>query len=157
MHLNFDCAKKGIDYYLASGLGGEIEKILLPIGDRVGYGRVSSVNTTAGEILNRYKSEFKTEKVMLYGDANTKIDKVASFCGAGLGDKEIEQAINSGAKMVVSADIPHHVLINAIEKGLCVLACTHYSTENYGMKKIAEYFSGKIKEKIYFFDDSRFV
>ena len=70
MHLNFDCAKKGIDYYLASGLGGKIEKILLSLGEEVGYGRLSSVNATAGEILNRYKSEFKTEKVMLYGVNN---------------------------------------------------------------------------------------
>jgi dinuclear metal center YbgI/SA1388 family protein len=157
MHLNLDCAEKGIDYYLAQGLGGKIVKILNPLGENVGYGRLSVLNTTAGELLKRYKTVFETEKVLLYGDANTKITKVASFCGAGLGDREIDEAVNEGADMVVSADIPHHVLISAIEKGLCVLSCTHYSSENYGMKKFADSFRDKINEKIYFFGDDRFV
>lgn len=157
MHLNLDCAKEGIDYWLAKGVGDKILKILEPLGEDVGYGRLSEVNATAGEIFKRYKSNFETEKVMLYGDENAKITKIASFCGAGLGDGEIEKAIENGAQLVVSADIPHHVLISALDKGLLVLSCTHYSTENYGMKKFADYFGSKLKEKIYFFGDDRFV
>lgn len=157
MHLNLDCASEGIDYYLAKGLGGQVVKILEPLGDNVGYGRISQVNVRAGELLNRFKAEFNTQKAWLYGDENKEITKIGSFCGAGLGEKEIESSILEGAQMVVSADISHHVLISAIEKGLVVLSCTHYSTENYGMKKIAEYFSKKLNEKIYFFGDDRFV
>ena len=158
MHLNLDCAKEGIDYYLAKGLGGEVVKILTPLSlEDTGYGRISEVNATAIEILDRYKKEFKTEKVSLYGDYQQKITRIASFCGSGLDESGINFAIVSGAQMVVSADIAHHDLISALEKNLCVLNCTHYSCENYGMKKVAEYFSNKIKEKIYFFDDERFV
>lgn len=157
MHLNLDCAREGIDYYLSKGLGGNDLEILSKLGEDVGYGRVASVNATAGEILNNYKKEFCTEKAWLYGDENQKITKIASFCGSGLGDKEVEDALENGVQMVVSADIPHHVLLPAIEKGLIVLSCTHYATENYGMKKFADYFAKVLNEKIYFFDDERFV
>lgn len=157
MHLNLDCAKEGIDHCLSKGLGGEDITILTKLGEEVGYGRVATVNATAGEIFERYKSEFATEKAWFFGDKNQKITKIASFCGSGFGFKELEETLRAGAQMVVSADIPHHVLKEAIEKGLCVLSCTHYSTENYGMKKFFEFFEKELKEKIYFFDDERFV
>ncbi len=157
MHLNLDCAREGVDFCLSKGLGGNDIKILTKLGEDVGYGRVASVNATAGEIFELYKKEFSTEKAWLYGDENQKITKIASFCGSGLGEKEVDEAIENGAQIVVSADIPHHVLLSALEKGLCVLSCTHYSTENYGMKKFAEHFAKILKEKIYFFDDERFV
>lgn len=157
MHLNLDCAKLGIDQWLSKGLGGNNIKILTELGDCVGYGRVADVDKMAGEILRDYKNEFGTEKAWLYGDFNQKITKIASFCGAGLDDEGIEQAVENGAQMVVSADISHHVLISAIERGLCVLSCTHYATENYGMKRVSQFFGENLKEKIYFFDDERFI
>ena len=126
------------------------------LGDGVGYGRSFNVNMTAGEIYEQYKSVFCTDKVLLYGKKDAKITKIASFCGAGLDYAEIEQAKKVGAQMVVSADISHHVLLFAIESGLCVLNCSHYSSENYGMKKVAEHFGNELNEKIYFFDDERF-
>lgn len=157
MHLNLDCAREGIDYYLSKGLGGRCVEVLTELGEGVGYGRIASVDATAGDILDRYKREFCTEKAWLYGEEGQKITKIASFCGAGLGYKEIELALKNGAQMVISADIPHHVLLTAIERGLLVLSCTHYSTENYGMKKFFEFFEKSLKEKIFFFDDERFV
>ena len=157
MHLNLDCAEFGIDHYLAHGLGGRDVKILDVLGDKVGYGRSYTLDKTAGEIFEAYKQEFNTQRAMLYGDKNKRIIKVASFCGAGLGDEEVEIALKNGIDMVVSADIPHHVLLHAVESGLTVISCSHYSSENYGMKKVAEHFCNQLKEKIYFFDDERFA
>lgn len=157
MHLNLDCAETGIDYCLSKGLGGENITVLTELGEGVGYGRLASVDATAGELLEQYKKEFCTEKAWLFGDKNQKITKIASFCGSGLGFKEVDSALKNGAQMVVSADVAHHVLKEAIDAGLCVLSATHYSTENYGMKKAFEHFDKNLKEKIYFFDDERFV
>ncbi|MBQ7374187.1 MAG: Nif3-like dinuclear metal center hexameric protein [Clostridia bacterium] len=155
-HLNLDCAKEGIDHYLAKGLGAKEIEILDSLGDGVGYGRIFAVDTTAEKVYEDYKRIFKTDKVLLYGKKDEKITKIASFCGAGLDYPEIASAINGGAQMVVSADISHHVLLHAIESGLIVLNCSHYSSENYGMKKVAEYFGKTLNEKIFFFDDERF-
>ena len=156
-HLNLDCAKYGVDYYLSKGLGVENPVILDDFGNCEGYGRVGDINLSATEIYENYKREFNTDKALLYSDGNRKISRLASFCGAGFGAEEVEIAVNNKVDMVVSADIPHHVLILAIEKGIAVLNCSHYSTENYGMKKFAENIDKQIDEKIYFFDDERFA
>lgn len=157
MHLNLDCAETGVDYYLAEGLGGKIEKIFEPLGKNVGYGRLSAVSgVTLNELADRYKKVFNTDKVWLYGDKNRKINKIASFCGAGLDEKAVDCAAESGADAVVSADIPHHVLLCALEKGLCALACTHYDTEIYGFEKFFRFAAERLKnENIYFYRDER--
>lgn len=157
-HLNLDGAKEGIDCSLMQGLGGKIIGILDDFDGGEGYGRVGLFDKPFGEIVENYKKEFGTDKVWAYGSAEKRITKAASFCGAGLGDEEVEAAVKVGAELVVSADIPHHVLLHALERGLCVLSCTHYGTENYGMKKFAEKCAAQFKNmKIYFFDDERFV
>lgn len=157
-HLNLDGAKEGIDYSLAKGLGGEIVGILDDFGNGEGYGRVSVLNKTLGEIAEDYKREFGTDKVWVYGEKSAHITKAASFCGAGLGEDETAAALAAGAELVVSADIPHHVILGALEKGLCVLCCTHYGTENYGMRKFAAKCAEEFKNlKIFFFEDKRFV
>lgn len=157
MHLNFDCAEYGIDYWLAKGLGGDNQLIDEDFGENTGYGRLfERKETTILGILEEYKKEFKTDRVIFYGDASLPVKKIASFCGAGLDERAVDVAKNYGADLVVSADIKHHVLLYAIEKGLAVLSCTHYSTENYGMEKIKEIFTKKFKnENVIFVGDER--
>lgn len=158
MHLNLDCAETGVDYCLAEGLGGKITEILTPLGENVGYGRLSETDATAEEIFERYKTVFGTDKGSLYGDKTEKIRLIASFCGAGLGEAEVEEALKRNADMVVSADIPHHVLLKAIDGGLSVINCTHYASENLGMKRFADYARRALENKeIYFFCDGRFA
>ena len=158
MHLNLDCAETGVDYCLAEGLGGKITGILTPLGENVGYGRLSETDETAEEIFERYKTVFGTDKGSLYGDKTEKIRLIASFCGAGLGEAEVEEAIKRNADMVVSADIPHHVLLKAIDGGLSVINCTHYASENLGVKRFADYARRALENKeIYFFCDGRFA
>ena len=158
-HLNVDCAKEGTDFWFAEGLGGKEQTIYEDLGGGRGYGRVFAVEKTTGrEILERYKKTFDTDYAWLYGKEDEEIDKIASFCGAGLDEGAIEFAVENRAKIVASADIKHHVLLQALNSGLSVLSCTHYATENYGMKKISGIFSRKLKdEKIIFFDDGRMV
>lgn len=159
MHLNLDCARRGIDYSLAEGLGGKVTEIITPLGKDVGYGRISETNgATAGEIFRRYKEVFSTDKGEFYGDETRKIRLMASFCGAGLDDNALDEAIKRGAQLVVSADIPHHVLVRAIESGLAVVNCTHYASENYGMEKFAEDCREQLKNlEICFYRDGRFA
>lgn len=159
MHLNLDCAQEGIDYYFAEGLGGKITEIIEPLGDNVGYGRVSELhNVTAKDLARRYREVFSTDKFWLYGDENKKIERLASFCGSGLDETAVDEAVKRGADAVASADIPHHVLLKALECGLIVLSCTHYATENYGAGKFADKCREILKSKeIYFFRDERFA
>ncbi len=141
-HLNLDVARFGIDYHLANGLGANEQQILTKLSsENTGYGRVFSVSGTSGELKALYESVFKTDKTVLYGNPNSKIKKVATFCGSGLGDAEIDMV---EADLYLSSDIKHHIILALLERGKQVLEVTHYSSEAYGFEKFYEVMKEKL-------------
>ncbi len=149
-HLNLDVAKRGIDYYFAKGLGAKDCKILTELGSKCGYGRIFEVDKTFSEIIEKAETEFAT-KVIAYGDKDKIIKKVASFCGAGF-----EEGFSSiKADLICSSDEKHHIILELVESGKCVLCFTHYATENYGFMKLYEDFlenkAIKNKMNLYYF------
>ena len=84
-----------------------------------------------------------------------KIKKVSSFCGAGLDEKTL--ALCDGVDVIVSSDIKHHVLAQAVNSGKCVVMPTHYATENYGFKKIALSIQDEIQEKVLYFEENMLI
>ena len=153
MHLNFDVAERGIDYYMAKLLGAKDEEILLKLSSG-GYGRRFKVNKTLGEMADVCKKQFGSDKVFCYGAVDIKIETVASFCGSGLDDQNVSTACD----LLISADIKHHLILNALDSGKCVIQVTHYACENSAFKRIY----GDLLEnsplknlKTYYFDDDR--
>lgn len=142
MHLNLDVAKRGIDYYLANGLGATKQEIHYSLGDNCGYGRTFDYEGSLLDIKNKYKQVFETENVMIFGLPQTKIKKIASFCGSGLSETEIDSLVD--VDLFISADIKHHVILHALEKGKCVMNLSHYKSEVYGFKNFFE----EIKQKL---------
>ena len=122
MHLNLDCAKDGIDESLATVISGGALKnasIMHPLSENgYGYGRAYDIAPqTLGELVERLQGALRTERITVYGNKDKEITRIASFCGGGAD----EQA--------------HHNLTLATEKGLSVIALTHYASENYGFEK----------------------
>ncbi len=159
-HLNFDVAEKGVDYFMAKGVANPEDKeieILEPLLSGTGYGRRYAVNTSLGELAENIEREFNT-RVNVYGDKTAYVKKAASFCGSGLDEETLDKY---SADVYISADIPHHVLVEAAKKGKCVISMTHFASENYGMKCICKHFSNiyRLKNKLdfSFFDDDRFI
>ena len=138
-HLNLDVAKTGIDYCLANGLGAKSQEILIPLGDNVGYGRKFTINKTLNEIVETYKKEFSSNKIIVYGDLNEKVNKMATFCGAGLDEGEID--LSSDCDLLLSADLKHHIVLKTLALGKKLIEVTHYSSEFYGFKKFYEWAS----------------
>lgn len=135
MHLNFDSAPNGIDYYLMRGLGGKNANVLCKL-DNGGYGRVYDIEPQTFSDYKKYVAqEFCSDKILFYGE-NKTIKKVASFCGAGCDDNSLAFAIKNGADAFVSADMKHHEIIGLLQRGINVIHMTHYASENYGFNKI---------------------
>lgn len=142
MHLNFDAAPEGIDYYLMRGLGGKNAEVaaLLSAG---GYGRVYEIDPVVLSVFAQNAAkEFNTSRMLVYGDKNKKISRAASFCGAGCDDYNINFASKNKADVFVSSDMKHHEILALAGKGIAVIVLTHYASENYGFNKIY----GKIKD-----------
>lgn len=159
MHFNLDVSKGGIDQSLCNALGGKEFEILDVLFDGVGYGRIFEIQeTTLKDYVKCAKKTLNTDKIILYGNKNAKIKKVASFCGGGASHAETQ--IKKGIKpdLVVTPDMPHHVLKYLIEKGISVMIVTHYASENYGFKKFYQHISKTIDQNVefYYYDDKRF-
>lgn len=152
MHLNFDAAKNGIDYYLMRGLGGENGKILAGV-EGGGYGRVYDIKECRFSVYAEdIRREFESDKILFYGGDKT-IKRVASFCGAGCDDRAISFAIENGADAFASADMKHHEICALLNYGLNVIHMTHYASENYGFKKIYNDVKKVLKLPSGYYDD----
>ena len=151
MHLNLDIVNGGIDeclqnaVCLSAGAGAcsNAQTAIMHTVEDGGYGRVYAVReTTLGSLVDGLKNTLQTQRVVVYGDVKSTVKKVASFCGAGGDENGVAFAVQQGADTMVSADFKHHVIALALEKGLNVIALTHYASEQYGFyqfyKKISE-------------------
>ncbi len=154
MHLNLDSSLGGTDECLQQGIllatnskttGAGMRSSLMHPLENGGYGRAYEINDSwLGDIVEGIKRVFKTQRVLVYGNRENKITKVASFCGAGADEDAVAFAVKEGAELLVSSDIKHHVLSLALEKGLCVVSITHYASENYGFEKYYQ----KIRQRL---------
>lgn len=136
MHLNFDAAPKGIDYYLMRAFGGDEPMIMQPLSQG-GYGRLYNVPATVfTDLTEKVRRTFSTSRALFYGDRTKRIRKIASFCGAGCDDKSMEFAVKNGADLYVSSDMKHHQIASLLQRGINVILLTHYSAEYYGFNKI---------------------
>ncbi|MGN0813281.1 MAG: Nif3-like dinuclear metal center hexameric protein [Candidatus Coproplasma sp.] len=157
MHLNFDAAPHGIDYYLMCGLGGKDGKVCATVPNG-GYGRVYEIEpVTVNELLKRVSAEFKTHRAVYHGNENIIINKVGSFCGAGFDDTNMHFSIDNGCNLFVSSDLKHHEITQLVERGIGVLHLTHYSAESYGFNRIYEDIKESIKIPSSYFFDERFA
>lgn len=155
-HLSLDTAVDGIDDGLAKLCGASESVVLEQTIDGRGFGRAFDVpQGTFAEKVKQITEKIGTSKYLAFGEPDKQIKKIASFCGAGLDEAAIARA--SDCEMLVSADIPHHVLLAAVEKGKCVLQLTHYASEAIAMKNFAESFCQQYKIKYRFYLDERFV
>lgn len=156
MHLNFDVAPKGIDYYLMRGLGGTECKILSDI-EGGGYGRVYSVQPALFEEYAKPVKKNFSARTQFYGDGTKLIKKVASFCGAGCDGKAIAFAAENGADAFASSDMKHHEITALLAQGINVIHLTHYSAENYGFNKIYDQVSTELQIPSAYFADSELL
>lgn len=159
MHLNFDAAPKGIDYYLMCGLGGENAKaeISAPVQGG-GYGRVYEVAPKSfARFLCDIESSFATKRAVAYGDSGRTINRVASFCGAGCDEHNIAFAKQHKADVFVSSDLKHHEITALVESGMCVVQLTHYCAEAYGFNRIYSTMKKTLQTPSSFYFDERFM
>lgn len=157
MHLNFDVAPKGIDYYLMRGLGGKDCAVCATV-EGGGYGRAYDVEPTpVSEFLTKVSAVFRTDRAVYHGYRNRSVRKIASFCGAGCDDEAIAFAKANGCNLLVSSDLKHHEIAELVESGIGVLQLTHYSAESYGFGKIYQNIKESIKVPSSFLFDERFA
>lgn len=149
-HTNFDSASTGVNDALASLLGLEEIRPLIPSASHpaegAGMGRIGlySKGRKKQEFIARLLEILDLPAVMVAGDMPERI-KCVALCG-GSGSDFAETAKNSGADVYLSSEIKHNVARWAEEAGICVIDGTHYATEKPAVKLLAEKLTHKINE-----------
>ncbi len=155
-HLNLDAAARGIDEWLMRGLGGKEPVAVCEQCGGGNYGRVFDVKETPLKVFSERTAQvFRTKRLITYG--TEKVRRIASFCGGGFTYEALGFAVQNGADTLVSSDAKHHLIAEAVERGLNVLLLTHYAAENYGFMRFAEAVRAAVPVPVSTFTDERFL
>ena len=145
-HTAFDSAATGINQQLAEGLGlVEIAPLVaLPsLGGSLGTGRYGRLTQpqTLGQIAARLKQFLKIAGLHMVGQPQQPIERVAVGCGSAgefLGD-----AIRIGCQLLVTGETRLHTCYDAEARGVALLLCGHYSSERFGVERLAAVLAGQ--------------
>jgi dinuclear metal center YbgI/SA1388 family protein len=108
---------------------------LLPMveGAEVGFGRLGRLPEPLrlAEVAARVRERLPAEHLRFAGDPDRIVETVA--CVGGAGDSQIPAAISAGADVLITGDLRHHVTLDALELGLCLVDAGHHATEAAAM------------------------
>lgn len=159
-HSNLDLADKGVNDQLAKLLDlRDISILSGPIKDTLdldkgivrsyGYGRIGKVKDVSMEgLLARIKEKLEVDKLIVYGDLDRSVAKLA-VCG-GSGSDFILDAAKKKADVYITGDVKYHEAQLAYELGLNIVDAGHFNTEKIILPVIKEYLSGEVGNKVDF-------
>ena len=159
MHLNADAAENGIDYFVAKGLGlKQLEKVEHTIFENCYYGRIFQIEKKSLNcILQDSIQKFNSDKIWLFGNKDREVERVASFCGAGIDSATVQFIRENNVELVVSSDIKHNILIELFDANIAVMQMTHYANENYGFYEIYKNIEKKLPCACHYFIDKNLL
>lgn len=131
MHTNFDV--RGMADINEQQLGLVDTEVLEVTGENdgvpEGIGRVGSLTeeTSLRQLAQAVKEGMQIPSVLLYGDADRKVSRVAVSSGSG--KSMVPAALAAKAEVLVTGDIDYHTAIDAKACGLSIIDAGHYGTE----------------------------
>lgn len=137
MHTNFDSTHMALE--AAKRLGLKPEGVLEEVCDGKGIGVVGELSgaVSASELALLVKKSFGLEHVVMYGDKDAKIERVALVPGSG--KDEIESALASGAQAFVTGDITYHYGIDGAARNIVIIDAGHYGIEHIFIDIVSDY------------------
>lgn len=133
MHTNLDAAPGGINDVLARMIGLTNVQIF---DEKIGRIGTLPEPVSAREYAARCKKVFGSG-VVRFLDAGKPVKTVA-VCSGG-GGKLLEDGIKAGCDTYVTGDVAHHYFLTAQNRGVNLLDCGHFATENIIVPVVAEY------------------
>jgi dinuclear metal center YbgI/SA1388 family protein len=138
-HTNADIVVDGVSDILAQQLGLASTKPLIATGDGIGHGRIGKLKSPQSlSDYAKFVSSFLPETnapIRVAGDLNKMIETVAVVGGAG--DSFIPAAAQSGADLLITSDLRHHVVLDAVSdptNPLALIDISHFGAESLWLK-----------------------
>lgn len=135
-HTNLDAAKDGVNDNLSHLLGLKDISILNDSEDTnmVRYGFIEKIK--ANSFAKLVKEKLRANGVIIYGDSNKEVEKIA-VCG-GAGASFIKDAIKERCDLIVTGDVKYHEAIDAISEGIIIIDPGHFASENHIIYKLKD-------------------
>ena len=126
-HTNMDAAENGINQRLAELFELSDIKVLEPIDEKTGIGRIGTLKEemTTEEFSKLLKEKLNTPFVKVSGEKNIKRLAICSGSGA----EYFSLAKENGCDCLLTADVKYHNAIEAKENGICLIDAGHFPTE----------------------------
>lgn len=138
MHTNFDTIG-GMAKTAATMLGLQNLEVLEETKDGEGIGEIGYLPGSADmqSLIVLVKEKFGLKNVILYGNADKTVEKIAICPGSG--KSVIAIAAEKQADCLITGDIGHHEGLDALEMGLNIIDASHYGLEHIFMHIMYEY------------------
>lgn len=120
-HTNFDSAQGGVNDTLMLIMGAKNVR-----GE--GCVRVGDLEGMTFAVLCERAEKKLHAVVRAYGAPDTKVEKLG--CCSGAGGSLLEEACQLGADCFITGEIKHHIALEAMDRGVCVIEAGHFETEN---------------------------
>lgn len=148
-HTNLDIAEGGVNDNLSNLLGLKNIKSLED-GKELGLGRYGCIDKKiASKFLEEVKEKLEASGIVVYGDLDKIVEKVA-VCG-GAGSSLIEDAINKTCDLIITGDVKYHEGMDMSNKGIIIADVGHFASENHIIFKLAREIEQITGEEVYTF------
>lgn len=133
-HTNLDCARGGLNDFLAKKLGIEntsvIEMVATINGEQHGFGRVGVVpfGTTLCDMLKKCTEALNAGFVKYVGNPEKEIRTVAVNCGGGA--DEIGICIEKNIDLFITGDVKYNPARDCYDNNMALIDAGHYETEH---------------------------
>lgn len=104
-----------------------------------GIGKIGYLDDemTLKELAQLVKDRFGVDYVTVSGDMDKKVVKAAISPGAG--KSMVSHALKAGVDVLITGDMDHHSVIDALDQGLCIIDASHFGTEHFVVEDIKDY------------------
>ena len=136
-HTNLDSVEFGVSDALAKQLGLINPKILDSHKNNTGYGKYSDIEEDFAEnFICDLKNKLNLESVIVYGNTNRKIKRIAVLGGSG--GHFIENCIDTNCDVFVSSEFKHDEQIDAQDNNLILIDIGHYESEKFILEPLRQ-------------------
>ena len=145
MHTNYDVL--GMADLSAQMMGLQEVEILEVTNEdaQQGIGRIGSLRPlTLSECCELVKEKFGLQTVALFGEKERQVKRIAISPGSG--KSIIDIALQKGAEVLITGDIPHHEGIDAVAQGLAIIDAGHYGLEHIFMEDMATFLKKQVTD-----------
>lgn len=152
MHTNLDVADGGVNDCLCNALG--LQNVKSVTADDGYILKMGSISPVSADKLAEHIKE-KLGGCVKFVDGEKQIKNILVCSGSG--GEFISEAVKNGADALITADVKHHLFLEAKDSGISLFDAGHFNTEDVVIEPLFEILSKEFSEITFITDHTTFI